>query len=135
MAWFHHIGSALPALLRRKEVEREMDDEMRFHLDMEAKQNERAGMSADAARLSAVRAFGGVERYKEAVRDERGARWFEDLGQDARYAWRTLRRRAGFTFVAALTFALGIGATTTLFSVVKAVLLTPSPMAGPRASR
>src|SRR5688572_10424181 len=132
MAWHHAVRTAYDALLRRKREERQMDDEMRFHLEMETRwlMTEKQ-MSEDEARLSAKRAFGGVERYKEDVRDERGTSWIEDLGQDARFALRTLRRRPGFTTVAALTLAFGIGASTALFGVVKAVLLTPLPYSRP----
>jgi predicted permease len=128
MAWYHAARTAFDALVRRRREERQMDDEMRFHLEMETRwlMTEKQ-MSEDEARLAATRAFGGVERYKEDVRDERGTSWVEDLAQDARFAVRTLRRRPGFTTVAALTLALGIGASTTLFGVVKAVLLSPLP--------
>src|SRR5688572_352553 len=131
MAWYHSVRSAMQALLGRPRLETEMDDEMKFHLEMEAKRNLKAGMSAEEARRRAIHDFGGVERLKEEVRDERGARWFEDLAQDARIAWRAMGRRPGFTFISALTLALGIGATTALFGVVKAVLLTPLPYSSP----
>jgi predicted permease len=131
MAWYNVVGATTRALFRRRQDELEMDEEMRFHIDMEAAQHERAGLSPAEARRRALRAFGGVERYKEEVRDERGTRPLDDLVQDVRFGWRSLRRRPGFTFVAALTLALGIGATTTLFGVVKAVLLTPLPWAHP----
>jgi predicted permease len=132
MAWYHALRTAFDALARRGREERQMDDEMRFHLEMEAKRlmSER-GLSEDDARWAATRAFGGVERHKEAVRDERGTSWVEDVAQDARFAMRTLRRRPGFTLVASLTLALGIGASTALFGVVKAVLLTPLPYGRP----
>src|SRR5688572_7056548 len=131
MAWYHSVRSAMQALLGRPRLETEMDDEMKFHLEMEAKRNLKAGMSAEEAQRRAIHDFGGVERLKEEVRDERGARWVEDVAQDARIAWRAMGRRPGFTFVSALTLALGIGATTALFGVVKAVLLTPLPYGHP----
>jgi len=133
MAWYHALRTAFDALVRRSRAEREMDDEMRFHLEMEARRlvTER-GLSEEEARWAAARAFGGVERHKEAVRDERGTSWLEELVQDARFGFRTLRRRPGFTTVASLTLALGIGASTALFGVVKAVLLTPLPYGNPQ---
>src|SRR5688572_26718548 len=132
MAWYHAVRTAFDALVRRGREERIMDDEIRFHLEMEARRlvTEKR-MSEEDAALAAKRAFGGVERYKEAVRDERGTSWLEDLAQDARFGFRTLRRRPGFTAVASLTLALGIGASTALFGVVKAVLLTPLPYGNP----
>ncbi|HEX6049585.1 MAG TPA: ABC transporter permease [Gemmatimonadaceae bacterium] len=132
MAWYHAIVTAFDALVHRGREERRMDDEMRFHLEMEARRLVREEkMSEEDAAVAATRAFGGVERYKDAVRDERGTSWLEDLAQDARFAVRTLRRRPGFTAVASLTLALGIGASTALFGVVKAVLLTPLPYGNP----
>ncbi|MDF1502728.1 ABC transporter permease, partial [Roseisolibacter sp. H3M3-2] len=133
MAWYHEVGAAARALVRRREDERDLDEEVRFHLDMEARSLERSGLSADEARRQARRAFGGVDRYKEEVRDERGTRPVEDLAQDARFAWRALRRRPALTAIATLTLALGIGATTALFGVVKSVLLTPLPWRDPQS--
>src|SRR5512132_1014548 len=131
MAWYHEVGAATRALFGRERQDRELDEELRFHLDMEAEQLVRAGLPPDEARRRARLAFGGVDNYREEVRDERGTRWLHDLEQDVRFASRSLRRRAGFTAVAALTLALGIGATTTLFGVVKTVLMTPLPYAHP----
>ena len=131
MAWYHEIGSATRSLLGRRREELEMDEEVRFHIEMETKRNIQSGMSAEEARRVAVRNFGGVERHKDDVRDERGTSWFEDASGDVKFAARSLSRRPGFTTVAAITLGLGIGATTTLFGVVKQVLLTPLPYANP----
>src|SRR5436309_1004435 len=119
MGWLKTVGRAL--CLRRK-VEAELDDEMRFHLE-----------KAQEARLAALREFGGVEQHKEDCRDERGTAALEDFWQDLLFAFRSLRRNAGFAAVAVLSLALGIGAATAIFSVVHAVLLRPLPY--PQAER
>src|ERR1043165_8018668 len=131
MSWYHELASSVGSLFGRRREEREMKEEVRFHIDMETKRNIQSGMSEFDARQLALRNFGGVERHKDEVRDERGTSWFEDASGDLRFAARSLARRPGFTLVAAITLGLGIGATTTLFGVVKQVLLTPLPYADP----
>src|ERR1041385_3452148 len=133
MSWYHELGFSLRSLLGRSRQAVELNDEVRYHLEMETRRNIEAGLSPAEARRRAVVQFGGVEAYKEGVRDERGTGWLDDAWSDIRFATRSLLRRPGFTAVATITLALGIGATTTLFGVVKRVLLTPLPYDKPES--
>lgn len=129
--WVYTIPLRIRSLFRRKQVERELDEEIRDHLERQTAANIAAGMSAADGRAAALRAFGGVERRKDEVRDTRGVSLVEDFLQDIRYAARGLIRRPGFTAVAVITLALGIGATTAIFSAVDALMLRPLPFRDP----
>ena len=123
--------SRLAGLFRRRALEADMDAELRAHLDALIAENIRRGMSPEEARYAARREFGGFEQTKELYRERRGLPFLETFLQDVRFGARMLARNPGFTAVAIMTLALGIGANTAIFSVVQAVLLRGLPFKDP----
>jgi predicted permease len=121
----------IASLFRRRALDNQLDEELRFHLEMETEANQRRGMTAKAAEQAAHREFGGVARTKEIYRDRRGLPMLELLFRDLLYGLRTLRRSPGFTAVAVLSLALGIGANTAIFTLIDAVMLRSLPVRSP----
>lgn len=119
------------ALFRRSKLDREMDDELRFHIEEQTRRNVASGMSLREATRAARKQFGWKDRIREETREARGWMWLDDLIRDVRYGARTLVRKPGFLAMAVLTFALGIGANTAIFSVLNGVLLKPLQVTEP----
>ncbi len=117
----------LRTLFRKEALDAEMSEELRAHLELQARENIARGMPAGEARDAALRSFGGVEQVKERARDARGLCWLHDFGRDLRFAFRMIAKAPVMSAVIVLSLALGLGANTAVFSWVHTVALEPLP--------
>ena len=131
MDWARQLWMRLQTLFRRDHLTQDLDDEVRFHLDEQIAENIAAGMNKEEARHAALRFFGNPSLVKEDAREAWGWVWLEQIGQDLRYGFRSLRKNLLFTVVAVLTLAFGIGANTAIFSLMDQVLLQLLPVKHP----
>src|SRR5690242_14019610 len=125
--WPSIVALRLRTLLHRATVERDLDDELQYHIGRQTEENIARGMTPDDARRAALVAFGGAERVKEETRDQLRRPLYAELAQDLRFAWRTMKRTPLLTGVSVLTVGVAVALTTTSFTVVDGVLLRTLP--------
>jgi predicted permease len=126
--WFHSLRLRLRSLFHPNQVDQELQEELRQHLEQQILENIACGLSPEEARYSAMRAMGGLEQIEQQCRDARGASFLQNLVQDLRYGFRQLHRSLGFSVLAVLCLTLGIGANAAVFSWVEGILFRPYPL-------
>ena len=131
MNWLQTLLSRFVALFRRKQLDQELDEELRSHIEFAIEENLRNGLSEEDARTAALRQFGGIAQVKETYRMQRELCLLDVIVQDIRFAARQMKRSPGFVVVAILTLALGIGANTAVFTLIHALMLTTLPVRDP----
>ena len=131
MRWYYKLPLRLRSLFRKDKAELDLSDELQFHLQSQTEEYVAQGMDPKLARRAAFRSLGGVQQVKEECRDARQISFIDNFLQDGRFGLRILRRNPVFALVACATLALGIGATTSIFSVVRAVIFAPLPFRQP----
>jgi putative ABC transport system permease protein len=118
-------------LFRSAKVDAELENELQYHLEQLTRENIAQGMEAGAARLAARRELGGVAQIEEQCRDQRRVSWLTDIGKEVKYAWRMFSKSPGFTVLAIVTLAFGVGASLTVYTLAESLLLRSLPYASP----
>src|SRR6185437_13752990 len=127
MRWLQRLRMSIMGLFRRESEKARLQAELNFHLEQQIAENVACGMALEEARLAALRLFGNPTLLDEEARSTWSWNWLESISRDLRYGLRTLARSPGFSVTAVLVMALGIGATTSLFTIGRSVLLRPLP--------
>jgi predicted permease len=125
MSWIRVLLSRCSAVFRKRQLDADLDEELRAHIELAMEEHRANGMTEQQARIAALRAVGGVTQVRESYRVQRGLPWLEEIAREIRFAFRKLLHSPGFALTAILTLAVGIGANVVVFSVLNGILLRP----------